>query len=249
MSAEKFITHRVVNCKALNMRESPSINALIVGTLDCDQLIEVVAESHKKVKEVSNRTGNAVEITWVKMKCGEKRYYLSSGYIEAIPANALEVVYGAVVEVKAKHESGAKTLAQIISQKRTTCSTSASVYLQQIGCLNSGVIVSHTKAVKNNILSKKSTIEKSITNSSKLKKCKIVRIGKKYSAMNAKYKKAGVVYIQDSNVCCCVGDGYIFSTNEGGAQYRNGHYFNDKVNSGYPFNSYILYAIVPEIIA
>lgn len=250
---ERFIRHRIVNCKHLNVRETPSINAKVICTLDADQTCQAVPESWKKVKETNHSTGKVVEVTWLKIRSNDKRYYISNNYAAPIMESALEAVYGTILDVAAKHQGGATTLAQIKAQKRTTCSVSASVFLQQIGCLAPGQTISHTAAVKNNILKVKDTVDKAIKGAGKLKNCKIIRAGVPYSKLPAKYRRAGCVYVQDSNMCCAAGDGWIYSCNESNSsgpsgQYKNGHYYRNKVNCGYPFSSPILYVIVPDAI-
>ena len=193
---------------------------------------------------------------WYYISYGGKHGFASSKYISILDylsqcAKWAETVYNKVVELKCSHKTGASSYADIIKKKITTCSTSASAVLQQAGCLTVGKKLSHTDAVGGgtaNILEKKNTVAKAMKNSEYLipGTCDIVKIGKKYADMDSKYKKAGIVYVQDSNVCVCGGNDMIWSTNEGGGQYKNGHYFNAKNKSGYAFNSVILYAIVPR---
>lgn len=193
---------------------------------------------------------------WYYISYGGKYGFASSKYISILDylsqcAKWAETVYNKVVELKCAHKTGAASYADIISKKITTCSTSASAVLQQAGCLTVGKKLSHTNSVGGgtaNILEKKNTVAKAMKNSEYLipGTCDIVKIGKKYADMDSKYKKAGIVYVQDSNVCVCGGNDMIWSTNEGGGQYKNGHYFNAKNKSGYAFNSVILYAIVPR---
>ena len=203
---------------------------------------------------------------WYYIKCNEKYGFVSSKYIKmTIESTTKEkktnylsfvtkwtpIVYNKVVELKCAHKTGASSYEDIQNKKITTCSTSASAVLQQAGCLTVGKKLSHTNAVGGgtaNILEKKNTVAKAMKNSEYLipRTCDIVKIGKKYADMDSKYKKAGIVYVQDSNVCVCGGNDMIWSTNEGGGQYKNGHYFNAKNKSGYAFNSVILYAIVPR---
>lgn len=253
--AEKFIQHRIVKCKHLNVRAGASINSKVICVLDAGQTVQVVAESAKTVCEINASTKKSVEITWVKIKSNAARYWVSAAYAEAVPASAAKVVYGSVVEVGAQHKGGAKTLKDIIEKRITTCSTSASVYLQNIGCLNRGEIVSHTAAVKTDVLKKKKSVNAAIKGANKLKNGKLVYVGKNFKSLPAELKKAGIVYYQDSNVCVSAGGGFVFSTNESvsdgsGGQYKPGKgYYRTKVNCGYPVNSHIIYAFIPDIVA
>jgi hypothetical protein len=165
----------------------------------------------------------------------------------ALAEKWMPVVYDKVVELGCKHESGAKSYEEIVAKKITTCSTSVSAVLQKAGVLSNGKLVSHT-AKDGDGGSTKTTIAKAISGTGNLVSgtYDIVKIGKTYPNMDSKYKKPGIVYVQDSNICMCAGDGVIYSTNEGTVQYKNGHYVQDKVSSGYPFTSKILYAIVPR---
>lgn len=165
----------------------------------------------------------------------------------ALAAKWMPTVYNKIVELGCAHKSGATGYEQIISKKITTCSASVSAVLQKAGVLPSGKLVSHTSA-DGKSGSTKTTIAKAISGYGNLiaGTYDIVRIGKTYANMSSAYKKAGIVYVQDSNICMCAGDGSIYSTNEGSIQYKNGKYVKDKVSSGYPFTSQILYAIVPK---
>lgn len=171
-------------------------------------------------------------------------------YLDSV-AEWTSIVYKKVVELKCAHKTGATSYADIKKKKITTCATSVSAVLQQAGCLKVGKKISHTKAVggsTSNILKKKNSISKAIKNYKYLINgtYDIVPIGKTYANMSSKYKKAGIVYVQDSNICICGGNNTIWSTNEGSGQYKNGHYFNALNKSGYCFYSVILYAIVPK---
>ena len=206
------------------------------------------------------------DIDWYYICCNGKYGFVSSKYMKITIENTTKVtkpnylslvakwapiVYNKIVELKCAHKTGANSYAEIQEKKITTCATSVSAVLQQAGCLKVGKKVSHTSAVggsKANILKKKNTIAKAMTNIEYLYSgtCDIVKIGDSYHNIDAKYKKAGIVYVQDSNICICGGNDTIWSTNEGGGQYKNGHYFNALNKSGYCFNSVILYAIVPK---
>lgn len=162
-------------------------------------------------------------------------------------AQWMPIVYDKIVELGCAHKSGATTYEEIISKKTTTCSTSVSAVLQKAGILPKGEKVSHTeKDGKSG--STKNSIAKAISGYQNLIKgtCDIVRINTTYAKMSSVYKKAGIVLVQDSNICMVAGDGSIYSTNEGTIQYKNGRYVKDKVTSGYPFTAVILYAIIPK---
>lgn len=165
----------------------------------------------------------------------------------ALSAKHMPIVYDRIVKIHCKHKSGATSFEDICKKKITTCSTSVSAVLQQAGILKKGKKIGHTKKDGHGG-STKTTYKKAIYGTEYLipGTYDIVKIGKKYDEMSSKYKKPGIVYVQDSNICMCAGNGYIYSTNQGTIQYKHGHYVKDKVKSGYPFTSKILYAIIPR---
>ena len=182
------------------------------------------------------------------MAATQKVDYLSAAAIAA------DKVYAKIVELKCVHQSGAKTYAQLVSTKKVTCASSASIAYQEAGILPSGKVVSHLTAVGGtdaNILKKKPTIAKAMSGSSYVPsdKASVVWVGKKYADLPAAYRKKGVMYIQDSNVCICAGGGAIYSCNAAtGSQLDSkGRYKKDKITSGYAFTSPILVVIVPKV--
>ena len=202
---------------------------------------------------------------WYYISYGKQYGYVNSKYIEIIlqhttkqsvnnylaaSAKWAQVVYNKIVQCKCKHKTGSKSFNDIINKKITNCNASVSAVLQQAGCLQFGKNIVHTKKIggsSENILKNKDTIEKSLKGLKYLipNTYDIIKIGKNYNKMSNQYKKAGIVYIQDDNLCICAGGNQIWSTNKGPTQY-NGYYFNTLNNSGYSFNSIILYAIVPK---
>ena len=169
-------------------------------------------------------------------------------------AAAADKVYPKIVALGCKHASGAKTYTQMVSKKIVTCATSASIVYQQAGILGSGEVVSHRKAAggsDSNIRKKKPTVAKAMTGAGYLPedKVEVKWVGKKYADLPAKYRQKGVMYIQDSNVCICAGNGAIYSCNnaKGGQVNSQGKYVRNKITSGYAFNSPILVVIVPKV--
>lgn len=170
-------------------------------------------------------------------------------------ARAADKVYAKIVELHCVHKSGANTWAKLLSKKRTTCAASGSITYQLAGILPTGKTVNHRKAVGGsdaNILRKKSTISKAMKGAANVPKDKasVIWVGKKYADLPAKYRKKGVMYIQDSNVCVCAGGGAIYSCNNSKGYQVNakGQYVKDKITSGYAFKSPILVVIVPRVV-
>ena len=193
--------------------------------------------------------------TWYYIKYNGKYGFVASSYIKKIDSprklvvKYSQIIYDRILLLKCKHAGGAKSYDDIVSKRITTCATSASVVLQKAGIIPVGKLVSHTNAVKTDIIKKKNTVEKSILGYQYLNKnkCSIVRIGKSYKEIDEKYKKPGIIYIQDSNVCINAGDGYIYSTNNSASELNKyGVYIKNKIKSGYCFTSPILYAIIPN---
>ena len=169
-------------------------------------------------------------------------------------ARAADKVYAKIVELHCVHKSGANTWAKLLSKKRTTCAASGSITYQLAGILPTGKTVNHRKAVGGsdaNILRKKSTISKAMKGAANVPrdKASVIWVGKKYADLPAKYRKKGVMYIQDSNVCVCAGGGAIYSCNNSKGYQVNakGQYVKDKITSGYAFKSPILVVIVPRV--
>lgn len=171
---------------------------------------------------------------------------VTTSYLNRMAKNA-QYVYGLVAKLHCSY-GGTHTLAELKKKKKVTCNSVASVAMQLSGILKTGVIMGHTPARYGNETKKKNTVSKAIKKTSYLKKgtYTIVRAGRKYSQLPAKYKQAGMIYIQDSNMCVSAGGGYIYSCNQSSSQMKHGRYYRTKVKSGYPFNHPILYIIAPK---
>lgn len=143
-----------------------------------------------------------------------------------------------------KHGSGVqkriKNIDVFLKRRELNCHLMVSLSLQGAGLLPKGAVITHTKKRKG-----KKTIADAVKGIEKLKHCKVVWVNKKYKDLPDKYKKAGVVYIQNSNACISAGNGKIFSCNKSVKEkYR---YKKDYLRtSGYPFTSNILVVIVPD---
>ena len=171
-------------------------------------------------------------------------------------AEAADKVYVKIVALACTHKSGAKTYAQLVSSKTTICAAAASIAYQEAGILPGGKLVSHRDAVGGsdaNILKKKSTVAKAMSGAANIPKGKadVGWVGKKYAGLPGEYRRKGVMYIQDSNVCICAGGGAIYSCNASpGSQLDSeGRYKNNKITSGYAFKSPILVVIVPKEVS
>lgn len=172
---------------------------------------------------------------------------VSTSYLNRMAKNA-KYVYDLIVKLHCKAGTGTTSLAQLKKKKKVTCNSAASIAMQLSGILPSGKTMGHTEAKGGNEVKKKNTVSKAIKKTNLLKKgtYTIVRAGKKFSQLPAKYKQAGMIYIQDSNMCVSAGGGYLYSCNEGSNQMSHGRYVRTKVSSGYPFTHPVLYIIVPK---
>jgi GH24 family phage-related lysozyme (muramidase) len=143
-----------------------------------------------------------------------------------------------------KHGSGVqkrvKTLEQFKGQKELNCHLMVSLVLQEAGCLPKGCVITHTAKGGS-----KRKITDAVKGTNKLRHCKVYWVNKHYKDLPEKWKKAGVVYIQDSNACISAGGGKIWSCNKSkGKWYKvKGDYLR---SGGYTFTSRILCVIVPD---
>jgi GH24 family phage-related lysozyme (muramidase) len=143
-----------------------------------------------------------------------------------------------------KHGSGVqkrvKTLEQFKAQKELNCHLMVSLVLQEAGCLPKGCVITHTPKGGS-----KRKITDAVKGTEKLRHCKVYWVNKHYKDLPEKWRKAGVVYIQDSNACISAGGGWVWTCNKRvGEWYRvNGDYRKDH---GYVKASKILCVIVPE---
>ncbi len=161
--------------------------------------------------------------------------------------SAARFVYGMTYNLQAVHKEARMvvSLETLERYQRISCGRAASIVLQLAGVLPVGKTISHTKPdgergkTKNMPESAISGLENLIPGT-----YKIVRAGKRFCELNDHHKQAGMVYIQDSNVCVSAGDGTIFSCNQAGKRYGEGGAPVLRI-SGYPFSSKILYIICP----
>jgi len=245
----KLKLYTVTGKSGANLRALPSGKSEIVTMLPKGADCAVIADF-----SATNSAGGSTT-KYLCVKHGGKYLWAAAGnfaqkkehvnYLAQTAAGAKKV-YAAVVDVGCRHAGGATTLAEIRKRRVTTCSSSVTAALKLGGLMKSGKL-GHTKADGHGGATK-TTAKKTIYGLEYLipGTYTIVKIGKKYADMDEKYKKAGIVYVQDSNICISAGDGYIYSTNEGHVQVKNGRYVRTRVKSGYPFTSKILFAIVPK---
>lgn len=172
----------------------------------------------------------------------------------SLAAKGADVVYEKVIALGCKHKSGIKTYGEMSVKKAVSCASSASIAYQLASILPVGKGVNHTKAVGGSdwyIKSKKPNIQSAMLGAETLPEDRVTLkwIGKRFAELPAKYRKKGVMYIQDSNVCICAGGGAIYSCNNAKSQLNGkGQYIKDKVTVGYPFTSPILVVVVPKTV-
>lgn len=172
---------------------------------------------------------------------------VTSSYLNRVASNA-KYVYGLIEKLHCRHAIGTTSLAELKQKKKVTCNSSASVALQLSGILPTGKTMGHTPSKGGNPVQRKNTVSKAIKKKNLLKSgtYTIVRAGTTFSKLPAKYKQAGMVYIQDSNMCISAGNGYVYSCNQSSNEMKAGRYYKTRVNTGYPFSHAILYIIVPK---
>lgn len=147
-----------------------------------------------------------------------------------------------------KHVSGSYTWETAMKNSKVNCSIPATRLAVLAGILPDGKRISHTSAVKSNILTKKNTIAKAVSGYGNLDltKCSVDWVGKKYSSLASKYKKKGYIYVYDSNIAVCGGDGTIWACHEWSKQMVNDRYATVQLTSGYCFDSSVLGVIMPN---
>lgn len=171
-----------------------------------------------------------------RLSCGERA------------AMAAPYVYQKIYDLKALHKgaSGVVNMETLEEQKRISCGRAASIVLQLAGVLPVGKVISHTDADGKGGTTK-STVHKAVTGYQHLipGTYTMERMNCVFEKLPEQYKKAGVVYIQDSNVCVSAGSGKIYSCNQSGKRYGDG---GEAVlrSGGYPFKAKILYVIAPD---
>ena len=143
-----------------------------------------------------------------------------------------------------KHGSGVqkrvRNLEEFKAQEELNCHLLVSLVLQEADLLPKGCVITHTPKGGS-----KRKITDAVLGTNKLRHCKVYWVNKRYKDLPEKWKKAGVVYIQDSNACISAGGGWVWTCNKRvGEWYRvNGDYRKDH---GYVKTSKILCVIVPE---
>lgn len=231
--------------KTLNARISPSRKGKIARKVSQGTIIQVINGKAKVVDGVK----------WYRAKIDGKKYWVNAKLLTPITpdfrklvSQKAKMVYELVIKLGCKHQGGAKTLSQIKQKRITTCATSVSVALQEAGVLRQGKLLSHTRRIGSSVaVKRKNTIGKAISGTSNLISgtYKIVKIGKTFRHMPAKYKKPGNILVYDSNIAIIRDAHSVYSTNNGASQKnKQGKYINNIAKSGYNFTSPILYVIV-----
>lgn len=243
----KTKTYIVKNPAGANLRTLPSTSAgAVAAFLPAGAVVNVITDF-----SAVNIVGESTEYLCVMYNarylwCASALLREHISYL-ALAEEAAQKVYGTIYSQGTRHGSGAKSLADIVAKRVTSCTSAASAVLQEAGCLPVGKTVSHTAAVSSDILSKKDTLDKAVKGAENLIEgtCTVVRVGKKFFDLPEAYKKAGTVYVQDSNICVSAGNGRIWSCNQTGKSYGTGA-CEVLRTSGYPFTSPILYVIQPN---
>lgn len=241
-----YIKYKVVNTESLTVRKKPSLKGEVFSYLSKGQKVNGVRGKYKKKDGV----------TWRQIILKNTPVWVSQKYLQRITPNyrklvleKAKLVYQTIIKVGAKHESGAHSLDEIKSKKKTTCATAVSAALQEAGVLRKGKILSHTSAVgSSSAVKKKNTKKKAISGYKHLKEgtFKCYKIGKTWKNVPKKYKKPGAVAIYDSNIAIYAGD-FFYTANNGSSQKDGkGRYKKNTAKSGYCYNSPVLYIIIPN---
>ena len=201
----------------------------------------------KKKESTTKPSKEKQEATSTKEKSTKK----STDYLAKTSA-AAKVVYKKVLDLKCKHRGGASSWNQMVKKHVTTCASSVSISLQQAGVLRKGKLVSHTARCGANgskLMKRKNTLSKAVTGKDNLIKgtFQLYRVGKLYKDLDASLKRAGVVYVYDSNIAISAGNKKIYTCNNGSSQLDSQkRYIRNIASSGYCFTHTIIYVIVPN---
>lgn len=239
----------IVTGAAANVRKFPdSSSGAIVTTLNKGDIVEVDSSG------VYTNTRGGTSTTYLPVVVDRVRRWAAAGnfaeYTETpleLAALNLEDVYASCIGCQ--HVSGSYSWATAMADKKVNCAIPASRVAYLAGLTAKDKRISHKTAVTTNILSTKTTIAKSMSgyDNLDLTKCTVTYVGvKNYAALASKYKKAGTIFIQDSNIAVCGGDGSIYACHNWSKQLKNGKYNKVRLTSGYCFNSPILVVILPN---
>lgn len=238
----------VLSDKSLTLSETKTARLSFTGSpiVKAVSSDEEIASVDEKGLVTANKAGSAVltftDASGSKSKC---KVTVDPNYL-ARSAAASKKVYNKIVALRCRHSGGTRSYAQLLKRKKITCGTGVSVVLQEAGMLKKGDVITHTTSgSEKRKLSKPSN---AIKNLGRLKKgtYSLYKANCTFSKLPAKYKAAGMVYVQASNMCISAGNGYIYTTNESSRQYRHGHYIKTRLNKGYTHRHKILFVIVPK---
>jgi hypothetical protein len=244
----KTKTYKVIGKEGANIRALQSATSKLEGHLNTGDKAEIVADFYSQNGETKYlcihynehfywvAAANLMEVVTPKPATVKKPI----DYREKTASSAAKIY---PLCVGRKHGSGVqkkvKNLDEFKKQKELNCHLMVSLVLQEAGLLPKGCVITHTPKGGN-----KRKIADAVKGIEKLRHCKVYWVNKRYKNLPEKWRKAGIVYIQDSNACMSAGGGKIWSCNKSvGEKYKSkGDYLR---TAGYPFNSKILCAIVP----
>jgi hypothetical protein len=238
----------VISSKKLTLSETESAKLNIKGgkIVNAVSSDEAVVSVDEKGKVTAKKAGSAV-VTLTDNGGSETscKVKVDVNYL-ARTAAAAKKVYGKIASLHCHHSGGTRSYAQMLKRRKITCGTGVSVALQEAGLLKKGDVITHTTSGSEK--TKLKSPGKTIKNRQRLKKgtYTIYKANCKFKNLPEKYKAAGMVYVQASNICISAGHGYIYTTNESSRQYRHGHYFKTCLNKGYTHSHKILYVIAPN---
>ncbi|MCD8334411.1 MAG: hypothetical protein LUC35_03480 [Clostridiales bacterium] len=239
----------VTGTSGANVRKFPdSSSGSLVTTLAKGTIVSVDASG----TYINTRGGSST--TYLPVVVDGVRRWAAAGNFAEYTDTPLELAQANLEEVfnaciGCKHVSGSYTWATAMKDKKVNCTIPVSRLATLAGILPDGKRISHKTACSGGILTTKTTIAKSMSgyDNLDLTKCTVKYVGaKNYAALASKYKKKGYIYVQDSNIAACGGDGSIWACHEWSKQMANGKYTKVKLTSGYTKNSPILVVIMPN---
>lgn len=238
----KTSTYTVTGKSGANLRLLPSTASDILETVppgtEVDVVDKITASNTNGTQTVyllvnrSGRYGWAAGANLTKKQIDYQKR-VKDAAAEKYPT-CIEKTHGVMVQKKVK------TLAQFYKSKEVNCNIMVDATLWKAGLLPEGCVISHTAKS-----SGKTYIGDAVKGTENLKHCRLFWVNEPYDKLQDRWKEAGVIYVQNSNICISMGNGHIYSCNKSvGYTYESKSDYDR--TSGYPFTSNILVVIVPN---
>lgn len=246
MSTTKY---KVVNCKGLNLRKTPSVNGALVKTVPAGTKLNVVDGFKKSVTEKgTTRTFYKIKLANGSFAYAVKKYLKNFSRASRVVSAAKKFssimlkehwVYRRNGHYPAKNFNASRK-----GPKSASCAHFASYCMQKAGVVTKNGIVSHTVAG-----TKPTAINKVITGRSCIAHAKIIFPINKSFKSYYKNLKPGDIILHDSSIEVYIGvvngKPTVITGRNGATLNKKGQYVKMQLNSGYEFTHNILLVIRP----